>query len=226
MCVAAQFNLFCTARICCRIMHGYFSDTDLTGGPPGEFATHAFSRSFHDLAPVHLRHSCSSIRRSLHRMGWRWARPRLAPARNPDPEAPAKLAALAQAKEQAQQGQAHLLYLDESDLPLLPLIRSLWMRMPAPTHPDPWHHPPSRGLWGPGCKERAVVLSRPRAQVGRPWCRFSPAARSGLPQRHAVPGAGPCPDPSRQGRAALARGSPTGAGPLVAQVCGARGEPG
>ena len=78
----------------------------------------------------HLLLSYSSIRRYLHRMGWRWARPRLAPARKPDPEAPAKLAALASAKEQARQGHAHLLYLEASDLHLLPLIRSMWMKGP------------------------------------------------------------------------------------------------
>src|SRR5690349_14482914 len=31
--------------------------------------------------------SCPSVRRYLHRMGWRWARPRLAPAHKPDPAA-------------------------------------------------------------------------------------------------------------------------------------------
>ena len=69
--------------------------------------------------------SCASVRRYLHQMGWRWARPRLAPSRKPDPAAEAKLAALAQAAKQARQGLAHLLYLDESDLHLLPLIRAL-----------------------------------------------------------------------------------------------------
>ena len=53
----------------------------------------------------------SSVRRYLHRMGWRWARPRWAPARKPDPEATAKAAALAQAARAATQGLAHLLYL-------------------------------------------------------------------------------------------------------------------
>lgn len=70
-------------------------------------------------------------------MGWRWARPRLAPARKPDPEAEAKRAALEEATDQARQGRAHLLYLDESDLHLLPLIRAMWMkgkrrRIPTP----------------------------------------------------------------------------------------------
>jgi transposase len=74
--------------------------------------------------------SCTSVRRWLHQMGWRWARPRLAPARKPDPEAQAKRTALAQAHAQARHGLAHLLYLDESDLHLLPLIRSMWMKGP------------------------------------------------------------------------------------------------
>src|SRR5207253_8770182 len=54
--------------------------------------------------------SCSSVRRYLHQMDWRWARPRLAPARKADPEAPTKEAALAAAQEEAAQGHAHLLY--------------------------------------------------------------------------------------------------------------------
>ena len=79
----------------------------------------------------------SSVRRSLHRMGWRWARPRLAPAGKPDPEAEGKRAALAQAAHAAAHGLAHLLSLDESELHLLPLVRALWMkgrrvRIPTP----------------------------------------------------------------------------------------------
>jgi transposase len=86
-----------------------------------------------------LRLSLSSVRRSLHRMGWRWARPRLAPAtaRSPDSAAPAKLAAIAAAWRRARQGLAHLLFLDESDLHLLPVVRAMWMkgrrvRVPTP----------------------------------------------------------------------------------------------
>jgi transposase len=81
--------------------------------------------------------SHSSVRRYLHHMGWRWARPRLAPACKLDPEAAAKGAALAQAARAAAQGLAHLLYLDESELHLLPLVRAMWMkgrrvRIPTP----------------------------------------------------------------------------------------------
>ena len=78
-----------------------------------------------------------SVRRYLHHMGWRWARPRLAPARQRDPETVAKGAALAAAARAAAQGVAHLLYLDESELHLLPLVRAMWMkgrrvRIPTP----------------------------------------------------------------------------------------------
>jgi transposase len=81
--------------------------------------------------------SHTSVRRWLHRMGWRWRRPRLAPARKRDPEAEFKLAALAAAQHEATLGQCHLLYLDESDLHLLPLLRAMWMkgrrvRVPTP----------------------------------------------------------------------------------------------
>src|SRR5260221_2236187 len=61
-------------------------------------------------------------------MGWRWGRPRLAPARKPDPAAEGKAAALAQATGAAAQGMAPLLYLDESELHLLPLVRAMWMK--------------------------------------------------------------------------------------------------
>jgi transposase len=86
-----------------------------------------------------LLRSVSSVRRDLHQMGWRWARPRLAPAaaRHPDPEAAAKVQAIAAAWTAVQQGLGHLLFLDESDLHLLPVVRAMWMkgrrvRVPTP----------------------------------------------------------------------------------------------
>ena len=88
-----------------------------------------------------LRLSAATVRRLLHRTGWRWARPRLAPAgmlrRRRDPEAPSKLAALERAKALAARGLIHLLFCDECDLHLLPVIRAMWMkgervRVPTP----------------------------------------------------------------------------------------------
>jgi transposase len=84
--------------------------------------------------------SAASVRRYLRAAGWRWARPRLAPAvhapgrqRKVDPEAPLKLKRLARALA----GPAPVLFLDECELQLLPLIRPRWMkgarlRVPTP----------------------------------------------------------------------------------------------
>jgi transposase len=87
-----------------------------------------------------LRLSPSSVRRHLKAGGWRWARPRLAPAthapasqRKVDSASEWKLARIAQALAST----ATVLYLDECELQLLPLIRAMWMkgsrvRVPTP----------------------------------------------------------------------------------------------
>jgi transposase len=84
--------------------------------------------------------SPASVRRYLHQAGWRWARPRLAPAthaprgqRREDPAAPLKLALIAQAIASA----ATVLYLDECDLHLLPVLRACWMKGPRLRVPTP-----------------------------------------------------------------------------------------
>jgi transposase len=94
--------------------------------------------------------SPASVRRHLHQAGWRWARPRLAPAthaphgqRKEDPAAPLKLALLAQAVASA----ATLLYLDECDLQLLPVIRACWMKGPRLRVPTPGQNA-KRALFG------------------------------------------------------------------------------
>lgn len=88
-----------------------------------------------------LRLSASTVRRGLKAMKWRWARPRLAPAsvlwRKRDPEAGAKLEAISAAAIAAGQGVAHLLYLDECDLHLLPVVRAMWMKGPRTRVPTP-----------------------------------------------------------------------------------------
>jgi transposase len=88
-----------------------------------------------------LRLSPSSVRRLLKATGWRWRRPRLAPAsvlrRKRDPAAAAKLAVLARAQAAAAAGTAVLLYLDECDLHLLPVVRSCWMKGPRLRVPTP-----------------------------------------------------------------------------------------
>jgi len=85
----------------------------------------------------HLRLSGASVRRYLHRLGWRWARPRLAPARQRDPAAVGKLAAIQAAQEAVARGVGHLLYLDETDLHLLPVVRAMWMKGPRVRVPTP-----------------------------------------------------------------------------------------
>lgn len=88
-----------------------------------------------------LARSPSTVRRLLHQAGWRWRRPRLAPAsvlrRKRDPATAPKLAALARARAAAAAGTAVLLYLDACDLHLLPVVRSCWMQGPRLRVPTP-----------------------------------------------------------------------------------------
>jgi len=85
--------------------------------------------------------AAASVRRYLHRMDWRWARPRLAPAqeRRPDPLAMERRAALAAARAEAERDDTgtHLVYVDESDLHLLPVVRAMWMKGPRVRVPTP-----------------------------------------------------------------------------------------
>lgn len=88
---------------------------------------------------LHL--SSSSVRRYLKAMDWRWGRPRLAPAsvlrKKRDPEATKKLAKIADAARMVTNGMAHMLYLDECDLHLLPVVRAMWMKGPRVRVPTP-----------------------------------------------------------------------------------------
>ncbi len=88
-----------------------------------------------------LRLSVSTVRRYLKAARWRWGRPRLAPASvlpaKVDPDRDSKLAAIGQAKQEALAGGRRLLWLDECDLQLLPVVRAMWMkgarvRVPTP----------------------------------------------------------------------------------------------
>ena len=92
------------------------------------------------LARFRLRLSPSSVRRHLKAGGWRWARPRLAPAthapagqRKVDPASEWKLAQVARALAAA----ATVLYLDECEVQLLPVIRNMWMKGPRVRVPTP-----------------------------------------------------------------------------------------
>jgi transposase len=76
--------------------------------------------------------SPTTVRRPLKEMGWRCARPRLAPVdvlrRKQDPEAVVQLAAIDHAKALAARGLIQLLFCDECDLQLVPVIRAMWMK--------------------------------------------------------------------------------------------------
>jgi transposase len=113
--------------------------------------------------------SAARVRRYLHRAGWRWARPRLAPAthaprgqRKEDPATPLKLALIAQAVASA----TTLLYLDECDLHLLPVIRAGWMKGPRRRVPTPGHNA-KRAVFGAldARTGRLYHLVRPRKRA-------------------------------------------------------------
>lgn len=103
--------------------------------------------------------SARSVRRCWHQMGWRWKRPRLAPARKSDPETEAKLAALAVAQREAALGLRQLLSLDESDLQLVPLIRSRWMQGRRVRVPTPGVNRRHAFFGATSCSDRLVVVS-------------------------------------------------------------------
>jgi transposase len=99
----------------------------------GLLAAFLLSRFRLDLSP-------SSVRRHLKAGGWRWGRPRLAPAthapggqKKVDPAAATKLKLI----ERALASAATVLYLDECELQLLPLIRACWMKGPRLRVPTP-----------------------------------------------------------------------------------------
>ncbi len=81
--------------------------------------------------------SGSSVRRHLRASGWRWRRPRLAPASDRpgkrDPEAAPKIAAI----RAALRGSRRVLFLDECDLHLLPVLRACWQQGPRLRVPTP-----------------------------------------------------------------------------------------
>ena len=106
-------------RLAAQIVDTQASQAPDCSGPARSFWTVATLTAFL-LSRFRLALSRSSVRRYLKAKGWRWARPRLAPARKVDPEAPAKLAALAAAVQAAAAGDGHLLYLDERDLTCCP----------------------------------------------------------------------------------------------------------
>lgn len=85
--------------------------------------------------------SATTVRRHLKAAGWRWRRPRLAPAsalaHKRDPDTVVKEAAIATARRAARRGNGRVLFLDECDLHLLPVLRSCWQHGPRLRVPTP-----------------------------------------------------------------------------------------
>ena len=70
--------------------------------------------------------SVGTLRRALHRAEFRWKRPKLAPARRPDPLTEQKSAKLT---EILADREATIIASDECDLHLLPVLRAMWQRV-------------------------------------------------------------------------------------------------
>lgn len=90
------------------------------------------------LASLGWQVSCSTVRRVLHALDYRWRRPRLAAQRR-DPEGHIKMAAIAHAAWNVQTGD-HFFSMDESEFKLLPVLRAMWskiahaFRVPTPDY--------------------------------------------------------------------------------------------
>ena len=102
--------------------------------------------SVHLAAVLHLMLAPSTVRRYLHRLGWRWRRPKLTVQNlqrqwlRRDPMRLRKLARLKRLLRWAQTRpeRLHLVFVDETDLCLLPVVRACWQklgrRLTIPTH--------------------------------------------------------------------------------------------
>ena len=133
--------------------------------------------------------SPASVRRYLHQAGWRWARPRLAPAthaprgqRKEDPAARLKLALIDQAVASA----VTLLYLDECDIHLLPVIRACWMKGPRRRVPTPGQNA-KRALFGAldARTGRLHHLIRPRKRAAQ-FVEFLEALAAAYPSGEVI----------------------------------------
>jgi hypothetical protein len=83
----------------------------------------------------------------------------------------------------------------ESDLHLLPLIRSMWMKGRRVRVPTPGTNRRHAFFGALDARPRPVACCRSCPPIGGAFCRLSPTARGGLP--HWSTGAGPGPGESR-----------------------------
>ena len=87
----------------------------------------------------------ATLRRALHRAGFHWTRPKLAPAHRRDPQAEAKQEHL---KQILAIPEAILIAEDECDLHLLAVVRAMWQRISTQTRiPTPGQNA-KRGVFG------------------------------------------------------------------------------
>jgi hypothetical protein len=123
-------------RLAGPIVDAQASQSPRCAGPP--HACWSVGRLAHFLGwRCHRRLAGASVGRYLPHLGGRGARPRVAPARLPDPQAAAKQAAIQTAREAMARGVGHLRYLDETDLHLLPRVRAMWSKGPRVRIPTP-----------------------------------------------------------------------------------------
>lgn len=86
-----------------------------------------------------------AVRRALHRAGFRWKRPKFAPARRRDPQAEAKQACIAQAMADPT---GILLAEDECDVHLMAVLRACWQRVGEQLHIVTPGQNAKRGVFG------------------------------------------------------------------------------
>jgi transposase len=113
--------------------------------------------AMHLAVTFHLVLAPATVRRYLHRFRWHWGRPRLSlenlerqwPRR--DPERPRKLRRLAQVRAWSERmpDLLHLVFVDETDLCLLPVLRACWQKIGQQLRiPTPGVANPKRTLFG------------------------------------------------------------------------------
>jgi len=100
---------------------------------------------WHLLERFRFQVSEATVRRALHAVGFRWKRPKLAPARRRDPQAAEKEAHLA---EVLADSNATLIAEDECEVQLLAVLRAMWQRVGEQVHiPTPGQNA-KRGVFG------------------------------------------------------------------------------
>ncbi len=80
--------------------------------------------------------SSATVRRAVKNIGYTWRRPRLSPAQKVDSNQRTRLAVVLSLLRTVMPG-FHILFEDESDLELLPILRAMWMRGEQKRIPTP-----------------------------------------------------------------------------------------